>query len=250
MASESGREYIDPMLHNARAGIWRPWREWLASIPSQCAVCHAWPARRVCDDCVARFAAPCPRCATCALPVPAGLAQCGACVRHPPPIDACLAAVDYGYPWAQVLAGFKFQADPGWAGTLAGLLRQAPGVEPALAAADLLVPVPLSRERLRERGFNQALLLARALAPGKARTRTLLRTRDTPAQHSLPRDRRLRNLRGAFAVEPALAPELAGRRVVLLDDVMTTGATVQAAARVLREAGAVHITALAVARTP
>lgn len=250
MASASGREYIDPMLHDALAGIWRPWRELLAGVPSQCAVCHAWPARRVCDSCVARFAAPGPRCATCAVPVPAGVAQCGACVRHPPPVDACLAAVDYGYPWAQVLAAFKFQGDPGWAAALADLLRQAPGVAPALAAADLLVPVPLSRERLRERGFNQTLMLARCLAPGLTRATLLLRTRDTPSQSSLPRERRLRNLRGAFALEPLQAPAVAGRRVLLLDDVMTTGATLHAAARVLRAAGAAHITALALARTP
>ena len=73
-------------------------------LPSQCAVCHAWPARRVCDGCAARFAQPRTRCARCALPVPEGVSQCGACLREPPRVDACLAAVDYGYPWAGAMA--------------------------------------------------------------------------------------------------------------------------------------------------
>ena len=90
-------------------------------LPSQCAVCHAWPAQRVCDGCAARFAQPRTRCARCALPVPEGVSQCGACLREPPRVDACLAAVDYGYPWAGAMAEFKFRGDPGWASALATL---------------------------------------------------------------------------------------------------------------------------------
>lgn len=238
------------MLLNALAGIWHPWRVALAAVPSQCAVCHAWPARRVCGACEARFAAPRHRCSTCAMPMPQGVDVCGECLRHPPGFDACLAAVDYDYPWAQAMAAFKFHADAGWAGTLAGLLRSAPGAQQALDAADLVLAMPLSRERLRERGFNQALLLARELAPHKAPPQLLLRIKAAEAQSGLPRAQRLRNLRGAFAVEPTLAHRVAGQRVVLLDDVMTTGATLQSAAGVLRQAGAVHITAMVVARTP
>ena len=221
----------------------------LTAIPSQCAVCNTWPARRLCTACVARFAQPRPRCRTCALPVPAGVSQCGDCIKHPPPFDACLAAVDYGYPWSRVLTEFKFQPDPGWAAAIADLLREAPGVTQALEAADLVVPIPLSRARLRERGFNQALLLARRLAKDKASSGLLLRIRETEAQSGLARARRLRNLRGAFALEPAQAHRVTGQRILLLDDVLTTGATLQAAATVLRAAGAGHITAMAVART-
>ena len=107
----------------------------LRTVPSQCAICHAWPAQRLCDDCVRRFARQRPRCRTCALAVPEGVAHCGACLRHPNGLDACHAAVDYGYPWSGVLQAFKFRGDPGWAGALIGLLAL------PLAAAGLLNPM-------------------------------------------------------------------------------------------------------------
>ena len=221
----------------------------LDAIPSQCAVCRVWPARPICDACVARFAPPALRCGTCALPVPAGVAGCGDCLLHPPPLDACLAACAYEWPWPDCIAQFKFRGDAGWAAPLATLLRSAPWVEPALEQCDLALPMPLAPARLRERGFNQALELARRLAPDKTDSTLLLRTRETPAQSGLTRAERLRNLRGAFAIEPLRAAAVRGRRVVLVDDVMTSGASVFAAAEVLRSAGAAHITAVVLART-
>ena len=110
--------------------------------------------------------------------------------------------------------------------------------------------MPLARERLAERGYNQALLLARHLAPRKTDATLLLRTRHTPAQRELTRAERLRNVRGAFAVDPMRAHELRDQRVVLVDDVMTTGASLHAAATALRQAGVTHVTALVFARTP
>ena len=219
-------------------------------LPARCTVCHAWPSQVVCNACVARFAQPVPRCATCALPVPAGIQQCGACLKDPPPLDACLAAVAYDWPWADCVTQFKFGARPDWAGTLATVVRRTPWVEPALEQAELVLPMPLARERLAERGYNQALLLARHLAPDKTDAALLLRTRHTAAQSELKRAERLRNVQGAFAVEPLRAHELRRRRVVLVDDVMTTGASLHAAAMALRQAGAAHITALVLARTP
>lgn len=236
------------------------WNRWLSGIsgrlsgaaravPSQCDFCRSWPARRVCDACAERFAQPRHRCATCGLPVPESVRQCGECLVRPPPLSACVAAVDYGYPWSEALTGFKFRADPGWADSLALLLRSTPWAEPLLDAADMVVPVPLAPARLRERGFNQSALLAQALAPGKTESRTLLRRRHAEAQSTLSRAERLRNLQGAFAVDPARAGRLAGKCVVLVDDVMTTGATLYAAAAVLHGAGAREVGALVVART-
>lgn len=219
-----------------------------AQLPSQCAVCHAWPAQPVCEACVVRFAQPVPRCRTCALPVVGAIDRCGACVRSPPPLDACVAAVTYEYPWSRLIVEFKFGARPGWAASFATLLRSAPWVEPALESANLILPMPLSAQRMRERGFNQAYELARQLAPGRQGHGLLLRIKDTPPQSALKRAERLHNVRHAFAVEPLRVAELAGARVVLVDDVMTSGASIYAAAHTLRSAGVAHITGIVLAR--
>lgn len=228
-------------------------RDWIdalkAAIPGRCAVCHSWPAHPVCEACVVRFAQPVPRCLACALPVPAGIERCGRCLRQPPPLDRCLAAVSYGYPWSGLVTQFKFHGQPGWAGPLAALMRSAPWVEAALEDADLVLPMPLAAGRLAGRGFNQALELARSLAPGKVRADLLLRVRDTPAQAELGLAARLRNVKGAFAVEPLEVQLVRSRRIVLVDDVMTSGASLFAAAGALRQAGADHVTAIVLART-
>jgi ComF family protein len=220
-----------------------------AALPSQCAVCHAWPAQPVCEACVGRFAQPRARCRRCAIAVPDGVAECGRCLAAPPPLEACHAAVPYEYPWSALIGYYKFNGHPGWARSFATLMRSAPWVEPALDQADLVVPMPLSRQRLAERGFNQALLLARALSPRKTDGALLLRVRHTPAQSALDRKERLDNVRGAFAADPLRAHRLRGRRVVLVDDVMTSGASVFGAAETLRQAGAACVTALVLART-
>jgi ComF family protein len=222
-------------------------------LPSQCRVCHAWPAQPVCEACVGQFAQPQPRCRTCAMPLPfqqpGVLRQCGACLKKPPPLERCLAAVAYAYPWSGLIQDFKFHAEPGLVRSFATLLRAAPWVEPALEAADLLLPMPLSPRRMKERGYNQALLLARRLEPRKTRADLLLRIQDTPAQHTLKRSARLTALDHAFVVEPLLISALKGRSVVLVDDVMTTGTSLFTAARVLKAAGAAQVTGLVVART-
>ncbi|MBC5785274.1 ComF family protein [Ramlibacter sp. USB13] len=224
-------------------------QRWTKDLPSRCAVCGAWPARALCDACVAGFAAPRHRCGTCALPLPEGVATCGACLREPPPLDACYAAVAYAYPWSGLVARFKFGGEPGWAAALAERMAAVPGVREELARADLVLPVPLAPRRLAERGFNQALLLARALARDKTESQLLLRLRETGSQAALDRKARSANVRDAFGVEPLRAAEVKGRALVLVDDVMTSGASLHAAAAALRQAGAARVAAVVLART-
>jgi ComF family protein len=168
---------------------------------------------------------------------------------NPPPLDECLASVSYDYPWNHCIASYKFGNDPALANTFALLLTSSPGVEPAITQADILIPVPLSPARLQHRGYNQALELCKRLTPTKTDAQLLLRIKDTLTQSTLSRSERLKNVKTAFAVEPLRVQALQGKRVVLVDDVMTSGATLFAAAEALRQAGASHITAIVFART-
>ena len=239
-----GRQYIEPVLFSRLA---HP-----PTLPSLCAVCHAWGSQRVCSDCLARFAPPVLRCQQCALQVPEGVALCGTCLRDPPPFARSVAALDYSHPWDGLIARFKFHAALDLAPLLAALLLEA--VQRSNAPhPSLLLPVPLSAQRLRERGYNQAWELARRI--GRALhcptdARLLLRVQDGPHQLALPREQRAANVRGAFAVEPLRLSELRGRSVALVDDVMTTGATAAEAARVLLQAGASQVQVWGVGRTP
>lgn len=175
--------------------------------------------------------------------------RCGQCLRAHLDIDACWAAVPYHYPWDQVISQFKFRHQPGWASTLASLMLRDPNIQEALAQADGVIPMPLAAQRLRERGFNQAHELANHLAPGKVRTGWIHRARETVSQATLPLDQRHKNLKDAFAISTDADRSLQGKHLVLVDDVMTSGATLNAAARALRGAGAAHITGLVFART-
>jgi len=203
----------------------------------------------VCETCIAAFAQPVHRCHLCALQLSAPVAFCGACLRRKPLWQSALTAVSYQWPWTEVVAQFKYRSQPGWANHLASLMHSAPGVDDVLAQVHWLLPMPLSNQRLAQRGFNQALLLARQLSPAKTRSDILQRIRDTPAQRSLPRSERLRNLQAAFAVNPLQAAALRGQRVMLVDDVMTTGASLHMAALALTAAGVSQITTAVFART-
>jgi ComF family protein len=222
-------------------------------LPSLCAVCHGWGAGRVCAACRSRFAVVVPRCERCALPVPAGVAVCGTCSASPPPYDTAIARVDYAFPWDRLIAAFKFHGGLDLAPVLAGAIVEARPIDAQCATSMLIVPVPLSDARLRERGYNQAWELARRVARrigSRADARLLLRLRDTPHQLALPPDARAGNVRNAFAVEPRRLAEVRGRAIVVIDDVMTTGSTIAEIARVLKQAGAERVEAWVVARTP
>lgn len=223
--------------------------------PNRCAVCHTdtqGPRGRVCGACLARFAAPRPRCLRCALEVPGAAPVCGACLRAPPPWSRTVAACDYGHPWDGLLTALKFHDALDLVPALAA--RLAEQVEAGGAApVDAVLAVPLADARLRERGYNQAALLADAVARRLGLPRApqaLRRVVDTPHQTALPREQRAANMRGAFAVDGRALPSLAGRCVAVVDDVMTTGATLGEIARVLQAAGVAEVQAWVVARTP
>ena len=243
-------------------------------MPGLCAVCRSWGHGRLCAACLGRFGRPVRRCGGCALALPAagaaaaaaaapspapahrpaghgpGSWRCGRCLAAGAPVDHAVAVADYAFPWDALLLQFKFHAALDLAGTLAHRLRLA--IAQAAAAVpppDLVLPVPLTPGRLRERGFNQSWELARRLGR-PACPRTLRRVRDGPHQLALPEARRAANVAGAFAVDPARSHRVAGRHVAVVDDVMTTGATARAVAAVLREAGAARVSWWVVARTP
>jgi ComF family protein len=206
----------------------------------------------VCRDCIARFAAPVARCRRCGLRVAAQAAQCGACLAEPPPFDACVVAVDYAFPWDRLIADFKFNGRVELAAPLAALLVQAIG-RAGDALPSLVVPVPLAPQRLAERGYNQAWLLAKGLGQALRRPATpdaLVRVRSTPRLMTLDSDARLRAIHGAFRVSPAWQARLRGRHITLVDDVLTTGATLDEISRLLREHGAAGISVWVLARTP
>jgi ComF family protein len=216
--------------------------------PTQCAVCRAWSAQRLCPDCVARFAPPLERCRRCAIATAAPL--CADCVRDPPPFEHAVAAVDYVYPWDGLVGALKFRRALDLAGAFARLLASA-ARRAGVPRPALLVPMPLGPQRLRERGYNQAWELARRVGRQlgiAADARVLTRLLDTPHQTSLPKERRAANVRGSFAL--ADPRRVRGATVALVDDVMTTGATAREAAQVLRDAGASQVQVWVFARTP
>jgi ComF family protein len=222
-----------------------------AGLPSLCAVCRRWSGGRVCEGCLQRFAAVQPRCLQCGVQLE-GASRCGACVlRADPPVQRTVTAVDYAFPWDGLIAGFKFRQRLDLAGSLAALLHaavQREGLRP-----DLVVPVPLATGRLRERGYNQAWEIARRVARRlglAAHPAVLLRLRETAHQLGLREAERERNLRGAFLVDPRQAGRVDGRSIALVDDVATSGATGDEAARALRAAGAREVQLWVVARTP
>lgn len=207
-----------------------------ALLPQACLLCGAAAHAPVCRACAAdlpRLDGPtCPLCAApLAMPAPA----CGACLQAPPAFDATFAALRYGFPVDRLVQDLKFRRRLASAEFLARTMLD--GAHPA---GTLIVPVPLSRLRLRERGFNQALEIARPLARAlhlPLDATSLVRTRETPPQSGLPWRARRGNVRHAFAC----SRDFSGMAVIVVDDVMTTGATLNAVARVLKDHGAASV---------
>jgi ComF family protein len=221
--------------------------------PALCPVCDATLAERrrdplcgACWDALRRLGPP--ACVRCGLPLTAAAVDvCGGCALDPPAWDWARAAAEYEGVARDALHALKFRGRRAVAGPLAALLLEQ--WQPMLAAADIdaLVPVPLARARERERGFNQAALVAERLAVTLGvplRPRWLVRCRSTQPQSDLGAAERRANVRGAFAADTAVA----GMHVVIVDDVLTTGATAAECARILRLAGVRRVGVLAVAR--
>jgi len=181
-------------------------------------------------------------CPVCALPTPAATA-CGACLSDPPHFDATLAAFYYRFPADKLVQALKYQARLPVARMLGHALADLTPV-----SADVLVPLPLHRDRLRERGFNQALEIARPIAERWAipiDVSSVVREFNGAPQASLPVSDRHKNVRGAFLCRA----DLTGKSVLVVDDVMTTGATLNEFARELKKRAAVRVTNCVVART-
>ncbi len=184
-------------------------------------------------------------CSLCALPTTHGQ-RCLACLRRPGPLDGARAAFEFGGALAEAVRRFKWAQLPELARPLGRLMPRVPlGV--GVCDCDALVPVPLHRRRLRARGYNQAALLCQALQRAGAAQpiwyEALVRTRDTVPQSRLKLGERARNVAGAFD-----ARGVSGARVVLVDDVMTTGATAVACAKALKAAGARRVDLLTLGR--
>ncbi len=186
-------------------------------------------------------------CSVCAVPV-TGSSICGACLAEPPAFGRCVAAFEYAFPIDALLQSLKYRSNLAMARVLADLLAMRIISTLDTARPDYIVPMPLHAARLRERGFNQALEIARRvsksirvpLLPGACE-----RIRDTPSQTQLPWKAREKNVRGAFACEA----NLSGKRIAMLDDVLTTGASLNELAKLLRSRGATHVSAWVLART-
>lgn len=213
-------------------------------LPQSCLLCGADAVHEAfCEPCRADLPwLPRNRCRVCALPLASG-AVCGACLARPPRFDAVEAAFAYRFPADALILAFKY------GGRLA--LARALGEQLAGAVTrdvEAIVPMPLAPARLAGRGFNQALEIARVVATltGIPVLRHACRkVADTPPQAALPWSERARNVRRAFVCDA----DLKGRRIAVVDDVLTTGATLNELARVLRRAGAAEVVGWVVART-
>lgn len=226
------------------------WRKKLLELffptPCICPICKIkQPRLQICPDCAALLArkrrdhGQCGRCGTYGVRA----AVCDNCRDWPDYLVSNRSALPYEGQFRQAILDFKYRGQPWMAQALAELLL--PLVPEAI---ELLLPVPLHPNRLRERGFNQSALIARALSEQTGlplAEQALLRTTDTPHQTGLSRSKRRQNLQHAFFVADSAA--ICGRHVLVIDDVLTTGTTIAQCAKILHQAGARRVSALTLA---
>ena len=219
-------------------------RRWTAAA---CLLCGAGARDNgLCDGCFADLPhLPTTRCPICAVPGP-GKDICGRCLSHPPAYDRVVAVSELAHPVDLLIQGLKYRGQLACARPLAVLLADALEAEDY---PDLVLPMPLSNERLAERGFNQALEIGRLLIAefGMAIDATACqRIRHTASQTSLPWERRAANVRNAYVC----GREIRGKNIAVIDDVLTTGATLNELARTLKRQGAREVVGWIAARTP
>ncbi len=218
-----------------------------------CVLCGAEAAgSRLCADCVALLEHSGPACARCAEPLPMATPLCGKCLQRPPAFDAAWAGFIYRAPFDHLVQRLKFNdalsvgraLAPIWSAALRARLQAPDAIQP-----QALIPIPLHRSRLRQRGYNQAFELARDLGAElelPVLPQALLRTRATAPMPGLDLPTRRRNIRGAFGLGQAALPQ----RVALIDDVMTSGSTLNEAAKTLKRAGVERVEVWVLARRP
>ena len=239
---------ILPQNKGWQGGAHRLWRRIGRPLTQDCLLCAAGSEEDiVCAACAAdlpRLPKPC--CPRCARPLPGAKDSgeiCGRCLSDPPYYDRTLAAFRYDFPLDKLVQTFKYGHRLALAAFFGEQLAALAGRPPA----DLIIPLPLHPERLRQRGFNQALELARPVSAAwrlPIAASSCQRIRNTPAQADLPWRERVKNIRGAFHC----STDFTGQRIILIDDVMTSGASLGECARTLKLHGAAQVTALVLAR--
>jgi len=228
-----------------------------ALLPCSCALCGDTAATVVCPACQHDHAAPGgARCPCCANPLGAQESpgqRCAGCIAEMPAFDATLAAADYAAPLDALVLRLKFGAQLPLAPWFAARMVDAVLAERGWPLPELLCPVPLGPRRLVERGFNQALEIARPLSAALGvplQPRLLVRAIDTAAQSGVAPSERAGNIRGAFEVADDALEKIQGRHIGVVDDVMTSGHTLNEIAATLKRAGAARVSNLVFARTP
>ncbi|MBC7452653.1 MAG: ComF family protein [Massilia sp.] len=239
-----------------------PWQQrWPAALagallPCSCALCHIGCDGPVCAGCQDRYAPPrlacCKRCAN-PMAAPDARWECGACQSGQPAFDATVAAAEYAAPLDQLVLELKFGGMLAIAPWFARMMGAAVVARAGFELPNILCPVPLGPGRLVERGFNQALEIAKPLSkrlgiPLKAAL--AIRAQDTAAQSSVAPAQRRRNIRNAFIVAPDALALVRGQHIGVVDDVMTSGATLHELAATFKRFGAARVSNFVFARTP
>ena len=219
-------------------------------LPQRCLLCDAGSGHKpLCNDCLNDLPAASKECCPlCALPT-FNAEICGNCLQHPPAFDATIAAFNFAFPMDALLRALKYR------GELSVAEIAADGISNSLASRhppDLLIPMPLHPQRLQERSFNQAVEIARRIAKSlhcHVSTGSIVRVRHGEPQASLPLNKRAKNVKGVFAVSEDARENLRGKRIAVIDDIMTSGASLNELAKTLKKNGATRVECWVAART-